>query len=54
MVLAMVMVVISSAFRKAGVQMLPVFLYRLREMMAATDSVGTMATSMMPERAEPD
>ena len=47
------MVVIRMTLRKAGIQMLPVFLYRLREMIAAIESVGTIATSTMPESAEP-
>lgn len=51
MVFARVIVVISSAFRKAGIQRLPIFLYRAREMTAAMARVGTMATSSMPERA---
>lgn len=53
MVFATVMVVIKTAFRIAGVQMLPVFLYRLREMIAAMDRVGTIATIIMPDSAEP-
>ena len=52
-VFAIVIVVIRIALRKAGVQILSVFLYRLREITAAMDSVGTIATRTIPESAEP-